>query len=240
MRSSVPASLRVLAAVRAGAHLAHRPHGVVHVHTGPLTPSGRYAAAAGRTVCGTRTRRLVVLDTAGGRVELGGRRFCRRCTAVLPTSLGTAVQHPVNRDDWLTAFGALTLDDFAAALAWSGCRRDATGDAWTAAAAATHTLGFLLSVVHGPKTFRRPADEHGGQLHDLHVAIETARRTFERNALTPEQREQVARAREADDLERTRLNAARRREDQHARLVDRRNRGSYLTPWERDQLASAG
>lgn len=236
----IPASLRILAALRGGAHLVHRPRGVVHVHTGPLTPSGRFAAAAGRTVCGTRTRRLVVLDSVGGRVELGGRRFCRRCTTVLPPSLGTAVQHPRTRDAWGVAYESLTLDDFATALAWAGCRRDADITAWSAAAAATHTLGFVLSVVHGPKPMLRPVDAAGARLFELHSAIESARRTFERNARTPEEREQAARAREAEDLERARIQTARHRADQHTRLIDRRNRGQYLTPWEREQFASIG
>jgi hypothetical protein len=236
----IPASIRVLAAVRGGAHLVHRPRGVVHVHRGPLTPSGRYAAAAHRTVCGTRTRRLSVLEAPGGQLGLGGRRFCRRCTAVLPPSLGTAVQHPVTREDWALAFGHLTLDDFVTALSWSGCHRDAPLDAWAAAAAGTHTLGFLLSVVHGPQPIRRPQDPNRARLYELHAAIVTARRRFENNARTPAEREQAIRDREAEELERIRVQAGRRKEDRRAVLTDRRNRGSYLTTWERDFLASTG
>lgn len=236
----IPTSLRILAAHRAGAHLVHRPAGVVHVHTGPLTPSGRYAAATGRTVCGTRTRRLTVLEQAGGPLDLRGRRFCRRCTAVLPPAWGTAVQHPVSRDDWARAYGHLTLDDFATALAWSGCRRDASYADWATAAAATHTLGFLLSVVHGPQPIRRPSDPIGAQLYDVHAAIVTACRRFEGNALTPAEREQAARNRDAEALDRLRVQDGRRKEDRRAALIDRRNRGSYLTTWERDFLASTG
>lgn len=236
----IPASIRVLAAVRAGAQLVHRPRGVVHLYAGPLTPSGRFAAAAGRTVCRTRTRRLSVLEQARGPLELDGRRFCRRCTAALPPVLGAVVQTPVTREEWASTYAALTLDDFATALAWAGCGRDAAPDDWRRAAAATYTLGYLLSVVHGPKPFRRPADDTGARVFDLHTGIDRARRVFERNALAPEEREAAARAREAEDLDRLRVQRGRAREDRRARLIDRRNRGSYLTTWERHFLASTG
>lgn len=233
----IPVSLRILAALHAGAQLVHRPRGVVHLYAGPLTPSGRFAAAAGRTVCRARTRRLAVLDRPGGTVELGGRRFCRRCTAALPPVLGAVVQHPVSRDDWQAAYGALTLDDFETALAWSGCGRAASLEDWAAAAAGTHTLGYLLSVVHGPQPFRRPTDAHGARLYDLHAAIVTARHRFAANARTPEERE--ANRRQAEDLAaQTRLALrAHRRADAVARAQDRRG---YRTPYERQLLASTG
>lgn len=111
MRSPV----RLLTAACApGAHLAARPCGVVHVYTGPLTPSRRYVPRQGATACRTRTRRLTVLDPSltGAEFATGRRRACGSCSARLSLPSGRAEQ--VTRDDALTRYGHLT--PFAVAL----------------------------------------------------------------------------------------------------------------------------
>lgn len=227
--ATIAPAARVMAALRAGAHLAHRPRGVVHVYTGPLSPSGRFAAAAGRTVCGTRTRRLSKLECAEGRLDLGRRRFCRRCTRGLPPVLGQVNYMPVSRDQWAAAFAALTVDDLTLIARWARTVEE------------THQAGYLASVLLGPASMREPTAS--GPDRDrwlLEQTILRRRRQLVAAARTPEEREQAVRDQEAEALDRARVNAARREADRLDVLVDRRRRGSYLTPWERDFLASTG
>lgn len=96
------------AATLPGTHMAARPHGVVHVYTGPLTPSNRFVPRHGSTACRTRTRRLAVLDFASLLVEFasGRRRACGNCSARLTSRLGRAEQ--ITRTDAVTRYSHLT------------------------------------------------------------------------------------------------------------------------------------
>lgn len=70
-----------------GALLVSRPTGVVHVYTGPLTPSGRFIPLACRTVCRARTRRLSVIPSQRSSLHAEPtRRLCARCSARLEAS----------------------------------------------------------------------------------------------------------------------------------------------------------
>ena len=104
MRSPV----RLLAAAATpGAHLVSRPQGVVHVYTGPLTPSNRFVPRHGSTACRTRTRRLTVLDLPSLLVEFatGRRAACAACSArlLLPGRAGQDTRAAL-----LARFGHLT------------------------------------------------------------------------------------------------------------------------------------
>lgn len=87
--------------------LAARPAGVLHVYTGPLTPSGRCVPRAARTVCKTRTRtlRVVSLD------RVGRRRVCAHCRARLASPVSEA-GHPT-RASLLEAYAGVTPFDLA-------------------------------------------------------------------------------------------------------------------------------
>lgn len=221
------APLRVLAAVRAGAHLVARPVGVVHLaEAGPLTSSGLFLPRSSGPYCGARTRRLRVFGAGVSGLQAAGRRFCRRCTAALPLSLGADVKQLRTRDDDLTAYGHLTVADFTVAATW--CRT----------VEETHQVGRIALVVHGPTPVRRPTDP-AGTAYDLWAfeqALLSRRRTLAVRALTPD--ELAAREAErdqqalVDDLAR-RGRARSRRLD---RLHDMANQGRYLTRSEREEI----
>lgn len=207
----VALAVRVVAAVADGAHLAHRPTGVVHIVSGPLTPSGRFAAAGARTACHprTRTRRLSVIERLGGTFDLHGRRFCRRCTAALCQD----TPRLVSRDDWQASFGHLTAHDLLQAAAW------------TRTVAECHQVGYLASVVLGPGNTRQ-ADQ----------LLARRRNVLARAERTPEEVEAAAARREAQQLEDARVLAARTATARLNRALDRRTRGAYLMPHERELL----
>lgn len=206
--------------------LVARPGGVVHVAVSPLTPSGRFIPVAARAVCRTHTRRLsVVQRRAGGRTpDISGRRVCVRCI----TSLTATVDlpgldgRPMTRAQEVEAFELLTpavLAEVATTLT---------------SVEQTHELGRLASVLHGqpsmkPSAFRTEVEAEVADLHDL---IHRTRRRLTSEAMTPEERDTVARAREQQHLEDQLLLAARRRADARDRAVDRQRGGLYVAPWE--------
>lgn len=66
-----------------GAVLVHRPTGVLHVYTGPLTRTGAAVPRRHRAVCRTRTRRLTVAPIpSDGRHQVRA-RLCAHCSARL-------------------------------------------------------------------------------------------------------------------------------------------------------------
>ena len=215
--STLSPALRVLAAVRSGAHLAGRPRGVVHLYSGPLTRSGRFVPAAGLTVCRAATRRLTVVEPPlpSKAPDLGGRRFCRRCTAALPPSLGVAVQQPVSRDDWAAAYGHLTVDDLVLAARWT----QSTGEC--------HQVGLVASIVLGPQG-KRPVDD----------AIKARRPKLVAAERTEQERAENHARRDAADAEHARIIRADREDRRRSRIHERRRHGGYLTPWERQLIAS--
>lgn len=110
---------RALTLAGPDAVLVSRPRGVPHVYTGPLTPSGRFARAAGRTVCRAHTRRLTVLPRSERRSSLDpeARRLCARCSARLSDLDPRAGEpSPVHRDQWRREYAEVTRADVAAAL----------------------------------------------------------------------------------------------------------------------------
>ena len=227
MTASLP--LRVVAATRSGALLAHRARRgcVVHLHTGPRTPSGRFAAAAGRTVCHTRTRRLTVLDTAAPCIDLAGRRFCRRCTTALPACWGSAEARLVTNDDWAETYAHLTVADLVQVTRW--CRT----------VEETHQVGRLALLLFRPAPARRPADgSHAAEVYDLDRFITQRRRHLALEALTPEELEARARAAEIEASNDQMLRESRARAGRVARVQERAARGHYLLPHERELLGT--
>ena len=108
-----------LAAAGPGALLVARPAGVAHVYAGPLTPSGRFAAASGRTVCRARTRRLSVLPEHPSSLaprEPGSKRLCVRCSARLSSCKGVNDRRAevpcTHRTEYRRRYGSLAPRDF--------------------------------------------------------------------------------------------------------------------------------
>lgn len=224
--STLSPALRTLAALRAGAHLVGRPTGVAHIYQGALTPSGRYVPSKAATVCRAATRRLTVLE---GAAALGpGRRVCRRCQVLLPPSLGVETgKQLTTRDEWSAAYAHLTVGDLVLAAAW--CRT----------VEETHQVGYVTTLVHGPQPFRQPAvGAEGRALFDLHSRVLFRRRQLVAAARTPEEIEEARRRAEDQAEDDARIQAARRRQVAIDQAVDRRNRGGYLTPHERQLVAS--
>lgn len=223
-------AIRVLAAVRcAGAVLVARPHGVIHLHVGSLTRSGLAVSPAARPYCGTRSKRLSVVADRNTleqirTVGLGGRRFCRTCTARVPARLAWAGPL-VSRDDHLAAYDGLTVEDLRIAAAWARTIDE------------THEVGYLAQLLHGGTPLLRPKTAGAAlDLYELHAAIVGRRRQLESAALTDEQRAERAAARQAETDQRRLVEAGRRRQAAVDRANDRANRGAYLMPHERELL----
>lgn len=105
-----------------GAVLASRPRGVMHVYTGPLTPSGRYVPRGGRTACRAHTRRLHVIAAPTSPVAMTvpgdePNRVCAHCSARLLTAHSGRVEHPIHRDQWRALYADTSKADLAFALA---------------------------------------------------------------------------------------------------------------------------
>lgn len=226
--NTVAVGLRVVAALAVGARPAYRPGSpVVHLFIGPATRSGRYGSAAGGTVCGTRTRRLTLGAGPVFAPDLGGRRFCRRCTSALPTSLGTDVHRLVARTDVEAAYGHLSLPALETAAQWTRMVDD------------THLLARVAAVVLGPPKLFGTRDAYEQRIYDLDQTLIRRRDGFRVAEMTDEEREAAAARREADDDHAARVIAARRKEIAVARAVDRRSQGHYLRPHERELLDTA-
>jgi hypothetical protein len=221
--------IRVLAALRGGAVLVARPRGVVHVYPGHLTRTGRAVPGSARPFCGTRSRRLRVVGRAGSLPSFpgAGRRFCRSCTDRLPAALGVDGRSAlVSRDDFLTAYAALTVQDLMVATSW--CRT----------VEETHQVGHLVLILFGPKPLR-PATSDELQLREVHDAIEHRRHALRDAELTDDERAARAANREAKAFEAARIQSARRSAAALDKAMDRRLRGQYLMPHERDLLQSS-
>lgn len=142
---------KALALAGPGALLVARPAGVAHVYTGPLTPSGRYAAAAGQTVCRARTRRLTVLPERPSSLaprETGSPRLCARCSARLASCKGVNARRAeppcIHRSHYRRRYAALTLRDL-----WAQAVMAETLDELEAVA-------HLSLVLHGHAACDRP------------------------------------------------------------------------------------
>lgn len=223
--SDLSPALRTIAALRAGGHLVGRPSGVAHIYSGPLTPSGRFVPSKAATVCRAATRRLTVLE---GAAALGpGRRVCRRCQVLLPPALGVETgKQLATRDEWAAAYAHLTISDLVLAAAW--CRT----------VEETHQVGYVTTLVHGPQPFRQPAvGAEGRDLFDLHARVLFRRRQLVAAARTPEEIQAARWAAEDRAEEDARILASRRQQVAIAKAVDRRTRGQYLTPHERQLIA---
>lgn len=224
-------ALRLVAAVRGGAHLTYRPGSrVLHVYRGPLTRSGRWVPRAGRTVCGARTRQLSVLERASLALDSGDRRVCLRCEAAMPDAMGRAVTVDVgSRDAMKAAYDGLTP----ALLRWAGARCLTSSE--------SHQIGRVASIVLGEKPANAPALRSAAQaeLAAMWDEIYAHRRHLVDAERTPDERaarDHVKQARR--DLEQ-RIAAQRSKDAQRNRALDRRSRSQYLTPHERELLASA-
>lgn len=217
--SAVAPALRLVAALRAGACLVARPRsGVAHLYHGPVTP-GAHVPRGRRVFCGVRTRRMTTV------VELRPRRWCRRCNAL--TSQTT--DHLRTRDDWLTAFGHLTMTDVHTAADWSRT------------VAETHQVGTVARMVYGSKPWVIESKRAAlvGEKRDLlrlHEAIEGRRRYLTSRERTDEERAAIAADREAEAHNQALLRKARSDEAATAHAVELAAGGHYLTPWERAAL----
>lgn len=220
-------SLRVVAALAADALPAYRPRsGVVHLYLGRPTASGRYASVQGVTVCRSRTGRLHLQPGWNG-LDLRGRRWCRSCTRLLPTALGTDVCRLVSREDLDRAYGHLSLPALETAAMWTTSVDD------------THRVARVASVVLGPPQMYGARDAYAQRIYDLDQKLNARRRTLRVVEMTPEEREAAARVREdeADDRRRTRV--ARRKSIARERAIERRRRGVYMTPRDKALADSA-
>ncbi len=218
-QSSASASAAVLVA---------RPHGVVHVSTDPLTPSGRYLTSGGRTVCRARTRRLAVLPRGEAARIFQERRVCARCIAHFADVPGVN-GHSLPRDVEKDTFGHLTIANLRTVL------RSCT------IADQTHHVGRLALMLFGPeplapKTRRTPAQQ---ELVDLHAEIRAVRHRLVAAERTEEERADIL-ARRADETHNIQLQRQQtRRAAAVATAQERQRAGRYLTPHERELLNSA-
>lgn len=89
------------------AFLVSRPRGVAHAYTGPLTRSRTAVPAGRRPLCGTRTRRLRLVDTPAG-----ARRVCVRCAR----HLTQATAGPVDRNTVARRWSHVTAWDLVCEL----------------------------------------------------------------------------------------------------------------------------
>ncbi|NUO57280.1 MAG: hypothetical protein HOV78_11480 [Hamadaea sp.] len=205
---------------------------VFHLYVGPLTPTGRYVPRTARSVCSARTRRLTVIQRAGSALDLGGRRVCGRCSARLSAESRRAEQ-PTNRDAAAEFHVGITLGDLVLAIAMA------------TSTAETHRIGFAMGLRFPPAPTKRPK-EIASDRDALHAALFDTNaellRTRDRLRMAERTPEQVAAdelRRETEDDLRARAAAGRRKSAAMDRAIDRRNRGSYLMPHERELLNSA-
>lgn len=229
-------AVRLIAAVRAGAVLTHRPGSrVAHLYSGSLTPSGRWVPRAGRAACHQHTRRLSVLPEPG--VSLGleqvltdGRRMCRRCMAVIPAALGcTTARDLVDRQDLAKVYASLTPADVALA------------GRWAVTSSESHQVSRLALILFGPKPLTRRSQRTPAQVEliAMHAAIQDRRRHLVAKERTAEERDELAERRDAEQHDRDRIAAAAREEAYVTKLAGRAARGGYLTKTERERLRSA-
>jgi hypothetical protein len=201
---------------------------VLHIYAGPLTLSGRWVPSSRRTACRAHTRRLTVLARTGATLELGGRRVCARCSARL-FAVARRAEQPVTREQWLVAYAGVTLGDLATGLAVASTTDE------------THSLGFVAKLLHGAPPVRRDlaATLRHAAVFDLHAEIVARRRALIAAGRTPEEIEAAQRQREAEAFNDQLIQQARRRDAAIDRAVDRRNRGGFLLPHERQLVDSA-
>ncbi len=224
---TVAPGLRVVAALAAGARpAARRRSSVVHLYVGPISRTGRYATVAGRVLCGVRCLRLPLLQPVATGLELGGRRFCRRCTSLLPASLGRDVHRLVTRDDSIAAYGHLTVADFAQAAAWTRTVEE------------TYQVGHIASAVLGPPKRFGHRDELEQAVYDLDRVLIARRDRLRLAERTPDEVQAARTRKEMQDEESERARQSRIKAYQDAKHQDRLARGQYTTPWERQRAAS--
>ncbi|WP_343907173.1 hypothetical protein [Nocardioides aquiterrae] len=140
---------------------------------------------------------------------------------------------PVSRDDFLREYGGpagVTLGDLVTALVL--CRT----------VEENRRVAFVASVVHGfidVHSMRRPAEPGRQARYDFEVELLRRRRALVAAERTPEEIEAAAVQREVDAQRDAQALAARKKSDARDRAVDRRNKGVYQPPWERELADSA-
>ncbi len=223
-----------LAVAQAHGVLAVRPGSpVFHVYARSRSRrTGRIPRGA-RPVGGCRTRRLYELERVGSVLDLGGRRMCGNCAARL-SSLARRAAQPISRDDFARVYGGragVTLGDLVVALHLCTTVEE------------NRRVAYVASVVHGfldSTSTRRPVDPGVRQArYDFEVELLRLRRALVSAERDPEEVEAAARLREVEAERDARLAAARRKGAALDRVIDRRNRGQYLRPHERELLDSA-
>ena len=193
----------VAAATRPGHHLVTRGTGVIHLYTGPLTPSHRYVPRSRSTVCNARTRRLNVCDPLPVARAFTTRslRPCVRCTACLAS--GQARQATPTRAEALATWGHLTASQVLVLVHLAGTPTEVEWVTWVAV------------LVLGAAAFRSTTPSPDGRAHPaLRHLIALARRRVGVNA-DVEAAERAAQAETA--VAAMELQDARRREDWAAR-----------------------
>lgn len=220
--TAVSLGVRIVAALHEDVALVARPRGVVHFRAGRMTRGAR-------PFCGTRTRRLQVVgrDVDDIAAAVGGRRFCRSCTRRLPARLGAGRDLPLDtRDDWMAAYGDLTVADLRLAATW--CR---TVDE-------THQVQRILMLACGPKP-TRPTSDTDRALRAAYDAVTARRRQLTAAAMTPDEVAAVAEARETELFNRRLAEKQRRKSIAIEKAQERERAGGYLTPGDRELLNTA-
>lgn len=153
------------------AHLVRRTRVVDHVYVGPLTPSGRFAPRAARTVCRAHTRQLRAVplherSSSLARCAAASSRMCARCAACLDRDRDRSRQvtsGPVRRDEVRRTHADTTKADIAVALEFATTPAEVDAAAW---------LSLLLFDVAGCND---PFDEHARTWPALHDQVHAAR-----------------------------------------------------------------
>lgn len=216
-----------LEAARQHGVLAIRPNSdVFHVYVGPMSRrTGRIPRGA-RSVANCRTSQLRLLERDVSVLDLQGRVLCGRCSTRLastPERVGPLVSH----DDFKRVYRDVTLADLVVAIAMCTTVEE------------SHRVGYVTGIVHGPAPVRRPAAAGYAQArYDVEQELHRRRRELTVAAMSPEEQAAEALRRDLEVAESARIQAAHKRDARIARATDRRNRGQWLAPHERELLGT--
>lgn len=234
--SRIAPALRVLAALRAGAHLVARARRTTaaHLYRGPLTATGRVPRDR-RAHCRARTSTLHRVASAPRHpadldAVLDARPLCRRCLAACPAVLGHDHPHPlVTRADEVATYAHLQPVDLAIAA-----DRCATVDE-------THQVGRVVQQQLGPKPHQAPARRTHAQALavDVHERVVQRRRYLAARERTAEQVAADTARRDGWQHDSDRIAAARREQLATEHAQEKARQGRYLTPRERERVDRA-
>lgn len=127
-----------------------------------------------------------------------------------------------SRDDWARVFAGLTIPQLTAAAVACGSVEE------------SHQVGYITAVLYGqPKRHAQVLSPHDAAVRDLHLLIESGRKSLAAAARTPEDvADEQDRRTAALQLEQE-IYRARRTDMAAVRLRERELNGEYVAPWER-------